>query len=281
MRVIIFLNILFLHFLTHSQSGYFGKRNAIDLTISLAPSARTKATIETQENNIQSRKLRYVYPSFQIGYLHQVLRRMEIGLSYEHASMTSVSGIASYIDDNDETTRILSDINFKKHLIGLHFNFYQNERISPIGKFIGFSFNYGFSTVDKGQNITHGTLDSLANNSSVFNQRTYISSQFTDSIDYLNNRISYFLIRATVGKKFPINNHLSIKSSVSYPIISIYSKFSELDTNPVARLLNFFGASYPLATELELEDGDVRELMRYSNFFYNGIQLKVGLNYYF
>lgn len=281
MKALIFCKILFLPLVIFPQSGYFGKYNAINFNLNMVPTTRTITTVQSPDNNVQSKKLRLIYPNYQIGLVRQAYKRADIGLFYEFSKLKSVSNISYIEHEFSENTRILNDINFKKHQFGFHINFYRNKRIAPAGNYFGFSVNYGLSTLDENQFITHGLVGPVTDQSTFYNQTNTITSQFNNSIGHLNTKISYFLIRATVGKKFPINEHFTLTSSLSYPIISLYLKLPKNELNPIGLLAHMLGYQTVLLDDIIIEDNDITELMKYTNFYYNGIQLRFGLNYYF
>ena len=260
---------------THTQTGYLGALNSIELKMSIVPTnKRFNKIVEVGDESQLHSKLRYGMPSYQLNYARTVSRRIELAAGLEFAAMNL---IAESVRFSNGTSYTMLE-NLKSNRIGsnFQFKFYRKGCFSPIGKFIGFSINMGKARVNTNEGLIYGTTGSsitggtLFSRSNFFSRKRSISSQFT-TFDLVDKESSFFALRASMGRNYPVGYGLTLNISVSAPILSYY--YDGFGGDMGFRMWD--------SGAVRINNGDLEDSLRMTLHKYNRVLFSFSIKKYF
>ena len=258
-----------------AQTGYLGDLNAVEFKISMTPSRdRKNKIVDVDGEDYLYSSLRYALPSYQLNIARTVARRIELSAGFEFAAM---SLYADEVKTETSSNYIMLD-NLKANRFGANFElrFYRKGCFSPIGKYVGFSLNFGKSNVKTVDGLTYGsTGNSLSDggyfsSSNFFTRKREIGTTATE-LDLIRASSTYTALRFTIGRNYPLGNGLTLNVGMTAPLLSYYNGgyggkngFSLWGTDTVS-----------------IVEGNLEKSLRYTMHKYNRIMLSMSIKKYF
>lgn len=275
---ILFVAILLLSSSTYSQTGYYGSKHSLEFKLDVASSLKRRAKIvETPLGggyNLR-RPLRLVHTNYGLNYNFVPSRRLELSLGVEYTTIRGATDNWSYRDGFAQRDLITAP---KAQIINgkFEFKFYRKGSISPLGKYLGFSLQFGSAFVPSGQDFTYGNLGTESGN--FFVREQSIFSIDTATTDLSTRRVFNLTLQGKVGRVWPLTQNISLVTGMSFPIGSAFiapsSSFPIL--TPFLILDNgLFGTSNSLS-----EDGGWDDYLIQSVRRINSLALEVSLRFH-
>lgn len=257
-----------------AQSGYFGSINGVEIRVNGSPSFKRVSKLKTNSGDVTlAQPLQLANLNYRVNYSRVLTRSIEVVAGYEFARLRSAND-AFYRNNLSGTHNLVNPIKMTKHGINVGARYYRKGSLAPLGKYIGLEIAYARAIVQDGQDVIYGFDGSIISSESSFLRRVReVAIVDTGMVNLGNDGYSSFSIRGSMGRNFPITDHLMISLDVSFRLLSRYSSRQE-------RLfgIQFSGISDPGVNENEL-GVDVADHTLFNLHRYNRIQLGVGVKY--
>lgn len=214
------------------QSGYLGSKNSFDLEISASPSFKKSYRLN---NNFTEASIsnRFIYESYSVSYSRVLSKKHEISVRYRftnaHAQMTG-----SYYAWNDtiytlsepeyvveKRLNFLHDPQMRIHGFSLEFKRFVFGSAAPLGKYLGFGFEYSLTSFDQSEDIHIGKRE-LAHKTNMFLSKHSLMEYYTVNPPNTINASSVIL-HAIIGRTYPVSDFMLISVGIRYPILSLIS----------------------------------------------------------
>lgn len=260
-----------------AQSGYLGKKNFIELKLRSVPSYKHMNIIDGDD---AIRRLRLMNSNYSFSVSRVFARNFEISATYEFARIVCMSDY--YLFENEDTNWVspddfhtmdyyqnyLDDPEMISHGAAFSFCFYRLGSLAPIGKYIGFSLSYNVASFKEGEQITVGQRGLLEKDG------FFKSVGPIGDMDVLNlpdeSRYSAIILKAKIGRNYPITNNLMINCGMSFPVLSQFKSGNNTQ----------FGFSLEKSYTLT-ETTSWRYYAFNSMRFYNRVSVELGIRYHF
>ncbi len=301
MRNARFILPIFLFFagIAQGQSGYFGSRFSIDAHVNLGPSLQRSAKINyapegDEDGDIFLRRLRLSNTNYKLGFSFIASRKVELGFAFDYARMRSLSSSA-IVDPSSgvsapqsEYLDLMEDIVFNKSGFTIKTLIYVKGSKAPIGKYFGFSTNFGIARTVRDQ-VTYGTRGAGTSESNFFTRKNEIDALFMEEIDYIPTKGFYFGFRGYLGQNFPLTKKMMLNVAFGFPILNAYGSqgryragiFMMGEGGPqFSGVLQDFASEFVDTGIFGVDDGDVTGVLFNTMFRYNRLQFDIGIKYY-
>jgi len=204
-----------------SQTGYYGSKHSFEFKVDVASSFKRRDKIA--ENSLTgatqlNRPLRIVHTNYGFNYSFVPTRRLELSLGIEYSAFRESTINGRYTGGTTYdliTAPRASIINGK-----FEFKFYRKGSLSPIGKYLGFSLQFGTASISSGQQFVYGDLGSESG--SFFVRRHSINFSDTATTDITANRIFNLTLQGKVGRVWPLTQNISLVTGMSFPVGSAF-----------------------------------------------------------
>ena len=129
---------------------------------------------------------------------------------------TIVSGNTTFFVN--ETLNFLEDPSFALHILNADLKIYRLGSLSPVGKYIGFGFRYGFGKIKTTDDIYVGKRDVPYKDNFFFSRAELLDLDTTHVSSDL--KTSFFQITANIGRNYPLTKNLILNVGMTFPVIS-------------------------------------------------------------
>lgn len=228
MRTITIAALLVITCNSSAQSGYLGALNGIEIKTSFVPSIRKTHTLNDSETEAKVRR-RLAYSSFSINYSRILSKKVEVGVGYtlNFSSMhtqTSFYEVRDSIVSGNQVFFATERLNFIKdptlllHQLNLDLKYYRLGSLSPIGKYIGFGFRYGFGKMDSSDPIKIGKRDAPSKENFLSSKHELL--RVDDIYPSSDVNLSMLVLNAQIGRNYPITKQLVFSIGLTFPLIT-------------------------------------------------------------
>lgn len=262
--------------ISYAQSGYLGSVNAFGLSIDGVPTRfRTIGTNNSSlsPGDVRNKRLRIITPAVSIHYSRVLGSSFEMVFNYRFTPVKSYGQFVSIripdSFDGFDSYPIVNEVHGIQNSLSVEGRFSRKGGIAAIGKFIGIGMTYGLLNFTD----THVTPITLGGSggSNFWNERRKIVN-IAEPVEISRTNGSFFSIRGTIGRNYPIAEKITLNFMASIPLISTYRT-----TYAVESGFSLFG---DIDNSIRVKDGEFDDVVIITMHLYNRALLSAGVKYH-
>ncbi len=283
----VFPFLLFNLYSLHGQTGFFGKKNAIEFHFNAAPTLKFKNALNGSGTAAQVLPRRRVFnSSYSLKYNRVMTNRIALNLSFDLASMHSYKSSFQYAEMDQPfgisttiTERVIEPtVSYSGISVGI--DFFGYGAINPVGFRWGVSLDYGLMLSDYSQILVYET-ETYTTSIGVSTSETNIKIKNYNELN--SQKINVFAIRWKLGKNIILTRSLLLKLDASF---NLFSQFLGGGSSSVGIIDSFFNGLSSFQSEsynLLNNSFEEEELENYklTYYGYRRFNLSVGMSYFF
>lgn len=236
----------------YSQGGYLGAKNGFEFEIYGTPSFKKTYRLNESATTTTTRN-RFAYVSYAVSYSRVFDKNFEFNFKYRYAKARVPFYGSTYLEPDTIYTsadpeavsykvlNFLEDPGASLHFFTGGIKYYRLGSISPLGKYIGFEFEYGFGTFRSTDDIYVGKGDVAKADNLFFEKRDILEMDTIHVPLDLKGSVNSF--NFLIGRSYPLNDYMLLTVGMKFPIFSLITVGNYYDLGQGAQKVEPFNYS--------------------------------------
>lgn len=265
--------------LSAQTAGYLGSKNGFMIQYNMLPS---QAYTAKQLDGYVKYRWKWINQSFAFSYSRAMSKKVQLTAGYQFAKINFYAGHRFFGTDGElnfsnywggsNTTYVFSEhANANYHGGFFAFDFFRHGSMAPIGKYIGFSLNFGSMHLSDSTSFSYIYAANSGSQHLTYHNYTTGTQEPINLVIDEEKRITSFQLKIRMGRMYPITDHIILNVGMSAPLFSTYR---------VDNLISEYGFNLRDENKLNFNNNYEKTWEEYamrSLRIYHLLQLEVGL----